>query len=198
MLPTFPGFRLVNMTGRLAARGLVILDRDGVINRDSPEFVKNTDEWHPIPGSIEAIAKLSGAGYTVAVASNQSGLARGLFDRNALRAMHRKLRRLVAAEGGRIDRIVVCPHGPGDGCNCRKPAPGLLLRLARHYGTSLDGVPAVGDSLRDLEAAAAAGATPLLVLTGNGRKAAANLPTSLRSTPVFDNLAAAADELLKQ
>ena len=198
MLPTFPGFRLVNMTGRLAARGLVILDRDGVINRDSREFVKNTDEWQPIPGSIEAIAKLSRAGYTVAVASNQSGLARGLFDRNALQAMHRKLRRLVAAEGGRIDRIVVCPHGPGDGCNCRKPAPGLLLRLARHYGTSLDGVPAVGDSLRDLEAAAAAGATPLLVLTGNGRKAAANLPTSLRSTPVFDNLAAAADELLKQ
>ena len=198
MLPTFPGFRLVNMTGRLAARGLVILDRDGVINRDSREFVKNTDEWRPIPGSIEAIAKLSRAGYTVAVASNQSGLARGLFDRNALRAMHRKLRRLVAAEGGRIDRIVVCPHGPGDGCNCRKPSPGLLLRLARHYGTSLDGVPAVGDSLRDLEAAAAAGATPLLVLTGNGRKAAANLPTSLRSTPVFDNLAAAANELLKQ
>ena len=198
MLPTFPGFRLVNMTGWLAARGLVILDRDGVINRDSREFVKNTDEWRPIPGSIEAIAKLSRAGYTVAVASNQSGLARGLFDRNALRAMHCKLRRLVAAEGGRIDRIVVCPHGPGDGCNCRKPAPGLLLRLARHYGTSLDGVPAVGDSLRDLEAAAAAGATPLLVLTGNGRKAAADLPTSLRSTPVFDNLAAAADELLKQ
>ena len=198
MLPTFPGFRLVNMTGRLAARGLVILDRDGVINRDSREFVKNTDEWRPIPGSIEAIAKLSRAGYTVAVASNQSGLARGLFDRNALQAMHRKLRRLVAAEGGRIDRIVVCPHGPGDGCNCRKPAPGLLLRLARHYGTSLDGVPAVGDSLRDLEAAAAAGATPLLVLTGNGRKAAADLPTSLRSTPVFDNLAAAANELLKQ
>ena len=198
MLPTFPGFRLVNMTGRLAARGLVILDRDGVINRDSREFVKNTDEWHPIPGSIEAIAKLSRAGYTVAVASNQSGLARGLFDRNALRAMHRKLRRLVAAEGGRIDRIVVCPHGPGDGCNCRKPAPGLLLRLARHYGTSLDGVPAVGDSLRDLEAAAAAGAMPLLVRTGNGRKVAASLPTRLRSVPVFDDLAAVADALLKR
>lgn len=198
MLPTFPGFRLVNMTGRLAARGLVILDRDGVINRDSREFVKNTDEWRPIPGSIEAIAKLSRAGYTVAVASNQSGLARGLFDRNALRAMHRKLRRLVAAEGGRIDRIVVCPHGPGDGCNCRKPAPGLLLRLARHYGTSLDGVPAVGDSLRDLEAAAAAGAVPILVRTGNGKRVATSLPASLRSVPVFDNLAAVADELLKR
>src|SRR5210317_1658131 len=135
------------MSRGLAARGLIILDRDGVINRDSSEFVKNTDEWVPFPGSIGAIADLSRAGFTVAVASNQSGLARGLFDRNALRAMHRKLRRLVAAEGGRIDRIVVCPHGPGDGCDCRKPAPALLLRLADHYGVSLDGTPAIGDSL---------------------------------------------------
>ena len=198
MLPTFLGYRSVDMTGRLAAKGLVILDRDGVINRDSPEFVKNTDEWRPISGSIEAIAKLSKGGYTVTVASNQSGLARGLFDRNALRAMHRKLRRLVSAEGGHIDRIVVCPHGPNDGCRCRKPAPGLLLRLARHYGTSLDGVPAVGDSLRDLEAAAAAGAEPILVRTGNGKKIATSLPASLRSVPVFDNLAAVADELLKR
>jgi len=186
------------MTGQLAARGLLILDRDGVINRDSREFVKNVDEWQPIPGSIEAIAELSKAGYTVAVASNQSGLARGLFDRNALRAMHRKLRRLVAAKGGHIDRIVVCPHGPDEGCHCRKPAPGLLLRLAQHYGVSLDGVPAVGDSLRDLEAATAAGATPILVRTGNGGKVAASLPDNLRSVAVFDNLAAVADELLKQ
>ena len=109
---------------------LVVLDRDGVINRDSPEFVKSLDEWRPLPGSIEAIAALSKAGFTVAVASNQSGLARGLLDRKALRAMHRKLRRLVASEGGRVDRIVVCPHGPDDGCRCRKPAPGLLERLA--------------------------------------------------------------------
>jgi D-glycero-D-manno-heptose 1,7-bisphosphate phosphatase len=196
MLPTFLVFLLVDMTARLAARGLLILDRDGVINQDSPKFVKNTDEWLPIPGSIEAIAKLSRAGYTVAVASNQSGLARGLFDRRALRAMHRKLRRLVAAEGGRIDRIVVCPHGPDDGCDCRKPAPGLLQRLARYYGTSLDGVPAVGDSLRDLEAAVAAGATPILVRTGNGKAVASRLPKNLRSVSVFDNLAAAADALL--
>lgn len=186
------------MAGRLAARGLVILDRDGVINCDSPEFVKNADEWLPISGSIEAIAKLSKGGYTVTVASNQSGLARGLFDRNALRSMHRKLRRLVIAEGGHIDRIVVCPHGPKDGCRCRKPAPGLLLRLARHYGTSLAGVPAVGDSLRDLEAAAAAGAEPILVRTGNGTKAAESLPASLQSVPVFDDLAAVAKELLKR
>ena len=198
MLPTFRGFRSVDMTGQLAARGLLILDRDGVINRDSREFVKNADEWQPITGSIEAIADLSKGGYTVTVASNQSGLARGLFDRSALRAMHRKLRRLVAARGGHIDRIVVCPHGPHDACRCRKPAPGLLLRLARHYGTSLEGVPAVGDSLRDLEAALAAGARPILVRTGNGNKVAAGLPKKLQSVPVFDNLSAVADELLKR
>jgi D-glycero-D-manno-heptose 1,7-bisphosphate phosphatase len=186
------------MTGRLATNGLIVLDRDGVINRDSREFVKDADEWLPLPGSIGAIADLSAAGYTIAVASNQSGLARGLFDRNALRAMHRKLRRLVAAEGGRVDRIVVCPHGPDDRCNCRKPLPGLLHRLASHYGTSLKGVPVVGDSLRDLLAAEAAGATPVLVRTGNGRKTSANLPDSLRSVRVFDDLAAVAASLTRK
>jgi D-glycero-D-manno-heptose 1,7-bisphosphate phosphatase len=185
------------MALRQAAAKLVILDRDGVINRDSAEFVKNIDEFSPLPGSIDAIAVLFRAGYTVAVASNQSGLARGLFDRRALRAMHRKLRRLVAAAGGRIDRIIVCPHGPDDGCSCRKPRPGLLLRLARHYGTTLDGVPVIGDSLRDLEAAAAVGATPILVRTGNGRKTARRLPPALQEVPVFDDLAAAAKELAR-
>jgi D-glycero-D-manno-heptose 1,7-bisphosphate phosphatase len=185
------------MTGRLAARGLIILDRDGVINRDFREFVKNVDEWVPLPGSIGAVADLSAAGYTVAVASNQSGLARGLLDRKALQAMHRKLRRLVAAEGGRVDRIVVCPHGPDDHCHCRKPRPGLLQRLARHYGTSLKGVPVVGDSLRDLQAAAAAGANPILVRTGNGGKTAAKLPNDLRSIPVYDDLAAVAAHLIR-
>lgn len=183
------------MAPRRAAGKLVILDRDGVINRDSREFVKNKCEFEPLPGSIEAIAELGRAGYTVAVASNQSGLARGLFDRRALRAMHRKLRRLVAAAGGRVDRIVVCPHGPDDGCCCRKPRPGLLLRLARHYDVALDGVPVIGDSLRDLEAAAAAGAQPILVRTGNGRKTERSLPAALRRVPVFDDLAAAAKEL---
>lgn len=198
MLPIFRASPWVDMTGRLASRGLVILDRDGVINRDSREFVKNAGEWVPLPGSIGAIADLSVAGYTVAVASNQSGLARGLFDRTALRAMHRKLRRLVAAEGGRVDRIVVCPHGPDDHCHCRKPRPGLLHRLARHYGTSLDGVPVVGDSLRDLQAATAAGATPLLVRTGNGLETSANLPDDLRSVQVFDDLAAVAAQLTRE
>lgn len=184
------------MAGRLGPRGLVILDRDGVINRDSKDFVKSTGEWQPLPGSIEGIAALSRAGFTVAVASNQSGLARGLFGRGALRAMHRKLRRLVAAHGGRVDRIVVCPHGPDDGCPCRKPAPGLYRRLARHYGTSLHDTPAIGDSLRDLEAARAAGAIPVLVRTGNGRKTEATLPPALRAIAVYDDLAAAAAALV--
>ncbi|MBT8081656.1 MAG: D-glycero-beta-D-manno-heptose 1,7-bisphosphate 7-phosphatase [Gammaproteobacteria bacterium] len=177
------------------AGGLVILDRDGVINRDSAQFVKTLDEWRPLPGSIEAIAALSRAGFTVAVASNQSGLARGLLDRKTLRAMHRKLRRLVASQGGRVDRIVVCPHGPDDGCRCRKPAPGLLERLARHYGRSLAGVPVIGDSLRDLEAAAAAGARPVLVRTGNGARTEEQLPDAFRDIPVYDDLAAAATAL---
>lgn len=174
----------------------MILDRDGVINRDSSSFVKTAAEWVPLPGSIQAIAALSDAGFDVAVASNQSGLARGLVDRNALRGMHRKLRRLVAAEGGRVARIEVCPHGPNDGCSCRKPEPGLLYRLARRFGVAPDGVPVVGDSLRDLEAAAAAGARPILVRTGNGRMTEALLSGALAQTEVFDDLAAAAVALI--
>lgn len=183
---------------RTLNKGLVILDRDGVINRDSREFVKTTDEWIPLPGSIEAIAELSCAGYTVTVASNQSGLARELFNRNALRAMHRKFRKLVAAKGGHVDRIVVCPHGPHDGCDCRKPRPGLLHRLARYYNTALTGVPVIGDSLRDLQAAAAAGARPILVRTGNGRKTEASLHSELASIEIFDDLAATATALLQE
>ena len=186
------------MASALGPRGLVILDRDGVINRDSDAFVKSADEWLPLPGSIDAIATLSIAGFTVAIASNQSGLARGLFDRAALRSMHRKLRRLVAAAGGRVDRIVVCPHGPEDGCDCRKPLPGLLHRLARHYDASLDGVPVIGDSTRDLEAARAAGATPILVRTGNGTRTESSLRGELDNTAVYDDLAAAAAALVEQ
>ena len=186
------------MAAPVGRRGLVILDRDGVINQDSAEFVKSSDEWRPLPGSIEAIAALSKAGYTVAVASNQSGIARGLLDRQALRNMHRKLRRLVAARAGRIDRIVYCPHGPDEGCDCRKPNPGLFERLARRYDVTLDGVPAVGDSLRDLQAAAAAGATPILVRTGNGRRTERSLPKALTNIAVFDDLAAAAAELVRK
>ena len=186
------------MPRRLAKNGLIVLDRDGVINRDSRDFIKSTGEWEPLPGSIEAIACLSRAGFTIAVASNQSGLGRGLFDRRALDAMHRKFRRQVANAGGRIDRIVVCPHTPDDGCDCRKPRAGLLHRLARYYNTDLGGVPVVGDSLRDLEAAVTANARPILVRTGNGRKTEAALDGSFRATEVFDDLAAVAAALVKE
>ena len=180
----------------MAARELIILDRDGVINRDSRDFVKSPDEWLPLPGSIEAIARLSKAGYTLAVASNQSGLARGLFDRDALEAMHDKLRGLVDDAGGRIDHIVVCPHGPDDGCDCRKPKPGLLEQLAEHFGQELDGVIVVGDSLRDLQAAAAVNARPILVRTGNGAETEKKLSGELQGIDVFDSLADATDHWL--
>ena len=151
------------MAGRL-----VILDRDGVINHDSPEFIKSPAEWRPIDGSIEAISRLSSAGFVVAVASNQSGVARKLLDRPTLEAIHDKLREAVREAGGDLGRIVFCPHHPDDGCNCRKPKPGLLQSLGRSYGVSLTNVPVIGDSLRDIDAALAVGARPLLVLTGNG------------------------------
>ncbi len=186
------------MTRRKTDTRLVILDRDGVINRESSDFVKSADEWIPLPGSIRAIADLNQAGYTVAVASNQSGLARGLLDRNALRAMHRKLRKLVINEGGRIDRIAVCPHGPNDGCACRKPRPGLLHRLGHYYHSDLAGIPVIGDSLRDLQAAMAAGARPILVRTGNGRNTEAALDRKLAATEVFDDLAAVAAALVRE
>ena len=185
------------MTARSPASKLVVLDRDGVINRDSAAFVKSAAEWLPLPGSIDAIARLSRAGCITAVASNQSGLARGLFDRNALRAMHRKLRRLVTRAGGRVDRIVVCPHGPDDGCHCRKPQPGLLLRLMRYFDVPPAGTVFIGDSLRDLQAARNAGAEPVLVRTGNGSSAERSLPGEFSGIAVYDDLAAAADALLE-
>jgi len=176
----------------------VILDRDGVINRDSKDFVKTVEEWIPLPGSIDAIADLSRAGYAIAVASNQSGLARGLFERSALDEMHEKLRDLVASAGGRIDHIAICPHSPDDACDCRKPQPGLYRQIAEHFAIDLAGVPAIGDSLRDLQAAASAGATPVLVRTGNGMKTEAALSGSLAAVLRFDDLAAAAKSILQE
>ncbi len=181
----------------MASRELIILDRDGVINRDSKAFVKSADEWQPLPGSIDAIARLSKAGFVLAVASNQSGLARGLFDSAALDEMHAKLQSLVTAAGGAVDYITVCPHGPDDDCDCRKPKPGLLERVGRHFGTTLNEAFVIGDSLRDLQAGSAVGATPILVRTGNGRTTEAALSGSLASIDVFDDLAAAADYLLE-
>ncbi|TQV62016.1 MAG: D-glycero-beta-D-manno-heptose 1,7-bisphosphate 7-phosphatase [Halothiobacillaceae bacterium] len=176
---------------------LVILDRDGVINEDSDDFIKSVDEWVPLPGSIEAIASLKRAGWTVGIATNQSGIARGLFDEATLRAMHDKLAALLAAHGVAVDYIAWCPHGPESGCHCRKPLPGMYEEIAEHFGCALGGVPVIGDSLRDLEAAVAAGARPMLVRTGKGERTLAKggLP---ENTPVFDDLAGAVGALLAQ
>jgi D-glycero-D-manno-heptose 1,7-bisphosphate phosphatase len=176
---------------------LVILDRDGVVNEDSPNFIKSPREWHPIPGSLEAIARLSQAGWTVSIATNQSGLGRGLLDVATLNAIHRLLEASVARAGGRIDALHYCPHVPADDCQCRKPRPGLLLEIARRFGTSLAGVPAIGDSERDLEAARRAGARPILVLTGSGRDTLAGYAG--REPPEhYADLAAAVDHLLAE
>jgi len=149
---------------------LIILDRDGVINFDSDQFIKSPEEWKPIPGSLEAIARLNQAGYRVAVATNQSGIGRGLFDMPTLNAIHNKMHKLLAQVGGRVDAIFFCPHTNDANCECRKPKSGMIEEIATRFGVSLKGVPAVGDSLRDLEAAARLGAQPYLVLTGKGSK----------------------------
>lgn len=166
---------------------LVILDRDGVINQDSEQFIKTPDEWKPIPGSLEAIARLNHAGYRVVVASNQSGIGRGLFDMGALNAINDKMYRALALVGGRIDALFYCPHAAEADCDCRKPKPGMFLDIAQRFNVDLAGVPSVGDSLRDLQAAAAAGAQPMLVLTGKGAKtkSAGGLP---EHTILFANL----------
>jgi D-glycero-D-manno-heptose 1,7-bisphosphate phosphatase len=181
------------MSAPHAAR-LIVLDRDGVINEDSDAFIKSAAEWRPIAGSLEAIARLHAAGYRVVIFTNQSGLARGLFDRAALEAIHARLIGAVEAAGGKLSGIYVCPHGPNDACDCRKPLPGLLHRIESELGVSLQGVPVVGDARRDLEAALAVGARPLLVRTGKGERTLAGaLPAG---TEVFDDLAAVAAALL--
>ncbi len=174
---------------------LIILDRDGVINEDSDAYIKSPDEWRPIPGSLEAIARLSQAGYRVVVATNQSGVARGLFDLDTLMRMHDKMHRLVGDVGGQIEAVFFCPHGPDEGCDCRKPKPGMFTEIARRLMVELDGVPAVGDSLRDLQAAEAAGARPILVRTGKGERTLAH-PETVAGIDVFDDLAAVVDHLL--
>jgi D-glycero-D-manno-heptose 1,7-bisphosphate phosphatase len=145
---------------------LIILDRDGTINADSDEFVKTPEEWLPLPGALEAIARLNHAGWHVVIASNQSGLGRGLFDVASLNAMHAKMHRLLAAAGGRIDAVFYCPHAPDEGCACRKPKPGLFEQIGERFAIDLANVPTAGDSARDLQAGAAAGCEPHLVMTG--------------------------------
>ncbi len=174
---------------------LVILDRDGVINQDSDEFIKSPDEWVALPGSLEAIARLNRHGYYVAVATNQSGLARGLFDSETLERMHEKMRQELADVGGYIDMIAFCPHGPDDDCECRKPKPGMIEHIISRLGEDFQSVWLIGDSLRDLQAAQAAGIAPVLVRTGKGAKTVAK-NEGLDGVPVYEDLAAVVDELL--
>jgi D-glycero-D-manno-heptose 1,7-bisphosphate phosphatase len=177
---------------------LVILDRDGTINADSDQFVKSPLEWEPLPGALEAIARLNHAGWHVAIASNQSGLGRGLFDVASLNAMHAKMHKLLSSHGGRVDAIFYCPHTPEEGCSCRKPLPGLFEQIGERFGVELKGTPIVGDSLRDLQAAVAVGGEPHLVLTGKGAEfAGRTLPETFpANTRVHRDLAAFADYLV--
>lgn len=174
---------------------LIILDRDGVINHDSDDFIKNSAEWEPIEGSLEAIARLNYAGYRVVVITNQSGIARGLFDVETLNRIHSKMRRMLAQVGGRIEAIMFCPHGPEDDCKCRKPHNGSFEDLAHRLRINLDNVPAVGDSLRDIQAAMESNARPILVKTGKGEQTLANgIPEGVE---VYDDLAAVVTALLE-
>jgi D-glycero-D-manno-heptose 1,7-bisphosphate phosphatase len=179
----------------MPTKKVVILDRDGVINVDSDAFIKSPDEWVALPGSLEAIARLNQAGYRVAIATNQSGIGRGLIDMNALNAMHLKMHRMAAAVGGRIDAVFFCPHTAEDHCECRKPKPGMLKMIAERFEVDPAHTPVVGDAMRDLQAGAALGHPTHLVLTGKGRKtlAAGGLP---EGTIVHDDLRAFALDFL--
>ncbi|MBZ2207710.1 D-glycero-beta-D-manno-heptose 1,7-bisphosphate 7-phosphatase [Massilia soli] len=175
---------------------MVILDRDGVINHDSPDFIKSPAEWIPIPGSLEAIARLNQAGYRVVIASNQSGIARELFDMSILNAIHHKLHSCAQQVGADVDAIFFCPHAAIDNCDCRKPKPGMFEEISKRFKVSLKGMPTVGDSLRDLQAGYISGCAPYLVLTGKGQKTleTGGLPPG---TQVFPDLAAMVDAFLK-
>jgi D-glycero-D-manno-heptose 1,7-bisphosphate phosphatase len=175
---------------------LIILDRDGVINADSDAFIKSPAEWTPIRGSLEAIARLNQAGYRVVVSTNQSGIARGLFNMPTLNAIHQKLHTAAQAVGADIEAVFFCPHSADENCDCRKPKPGMMQAIARRFDVSLKGVPTVGDSLRDLQAGFVVGCTPYLVLTGKGQKTRekGGLPPG---TNIFPDLAAVVDHLLR-
>jgi len=175
---------------------LVVLDRDGVINEDLDEPVVSPDAWVPIPGSLEAIARLHHAGWQIAVATNQSGIARELLDLEALHAIHRHMDEMVKEAGGRIDVVAFCPHKESDLCDCRKPAPGMLYTIAERLGVELADMVTVGDSLRDVQAAMAAAARPILVRTGKGQLTADN-NKGLEHIPTYDDLAACVDALLE-
>ena len=176
---------------------LIILDRDGVLNFDSDAFIKSPDEWRPIPGSLEAVARLNQAGYHVVVATNQSGVARGFLNMATLNAIHQKMHDAAQRVGAHFDAVFFCPHASADNCDCRKPKPGMLNTLAKRLNTTMKGVPTVGDSLRDLQSGFVVGCVPYLVLTGKGEQTreAGGLPPG---TQILPNLAAVVDRLLDQ
>ena len=177
---------------------VIILDRDGVINHDSDAYIKSVEEWIPVAGSLEAIARLNHSGYTVVVASNQSGLARGYFTIETLMAIHKKIDEELLKIGGKVDAIFYCPHGPDDACNCRKPKPGMLLEIGQRFNVPLKDVVFIGDSISDIKAASNASAKPVLVRTGKGIKAEKILlAEGNKSVPIFDDLAAAVTAILK-
>lgn len=176
---------------------IIILDRDGVINQDSDDYIKSVDEWQPIEGSIEAISKLSQAGIKVVIATNQSGLARGLFDEIELAKMHQKMCELVELAGGTVDGVFYCPHLPADNCQCRKPKPGLIASIEKEFNCSAKNAYFIGDSLKDIQAARAAGCTPILVKTGKGLITLEKSPAEeLANVQVFDNLLGAVNALI--
>ena len=181
---------------------LIILDRDGTINEDRDDFVKTPDEWVPIPGALEAIARLNHAGWHTVIATNQSGLGRGTFDMATLNAMHVKMNQMLAKQGGRIDAVFFCPHSPEDACSCRKPLPGLFEQIGERFGVALRDVPVVGDSLRDLQAGVAVGCQPHLVRTGKGAHLDDAQIDALRAqvpgTRVHADLAAFAEHLIRE
>ena len=178
---------------------LIIIDRDGVINEDSDEYIKSPDEWLPIPGSLEAISRLNRAGYIIAIATNQSGLARGYFNTADLSAMHRKMESLLQEHGGHIDAIFYCPHGPDDDCECRKPRPGMLKEIGERFQARMEDVFFIGDTISDIKAAVAASVKPLLVKTGKGAGTAAMLKENgLQRVPVYEDLNAAVDAVLAE
>ncbi len=176
--------------------GIIILDRDGVINEDSDHYIKSAQEWIPIPGSIAAIARLCHAGFRVVIATNQSGLARGLYNIDDLHACHEKMNRLVSEAGGRVEAVFYSPYVDND-APCRKPNPGMYEEIGKRFRVSLKGVPVIGDSLRDLEAAVAVGARPILVQTGKGQKTLTQL-TKMDGVTVFSDLSAAVDNLIQE
>lgn len=176
---------------------LIILDRDGVINKDSDEYIKSVEEWVPIPGSLKAISRLYRAGYRIVVITNQSGIARGLYDMDELNRIHERMHAAVREKGGDIDSVFLCPHAPGDGCNCRKPDTGLYEEMTERLQVKLDGVIAVGDSERDLVSARKMSAQPVLVRTGKGRRTLKSAdPANLDGVPVYDDLEAVVEALL--